>query len=71
MTKKLTIDGAVEKLRQLAKRWPENAWIFCDGQTLNVMMTGSSGERVMNSFGCVDHDWVIESIRIPSDGGDW
>jgi len=65
-----SVQRLVRKLHRLQKEWPTGVWLFADGSTLSLMRT-ENGQRMMNSAGCVDPKYTIESFRIPNDGGDW
>jgi len=62
---------AINSLKRVAKKWPKTLWLFSASGTLWVMKRGLEGERVKNRDGGVDKDYIIESIDIPNDGGDW
>lgn len=64
---------AVSTLKRLAKRWPKSLWLFSASGDLHVMKCGPDGERVRNPHipDAVDPDHVVETIKIPNDGGDW
>ena len=61
---------AVAALKRLAARWPKTLWLFTNG-TLYVVKT-KDGKRVMTERGCaVDEKFIVTSVDIPSDGGDF
>ena len=69
----VTSESAIRRLQSLAKDWPDTLWIWCaDGQL--YVMEKENGEKVYkgatNNEG-VDPDYILASVRIPSDGGDW
>ncbi len=64
---------AIAALKRLAKRWPKSLWMFC-GTGTNIMRCRDDGSRAMTGprdTGCVDQDYFVCKINIPSDGGDW
>lgn len=69
---------AIAALKRVAKIWPESLWLFSASSTLNVMKK-RDGEHIMklgtstsrSSSGGVDPDYIIDTINIESDGGDW
>jgi len=70
---KLTKDeqSAINKLKRLSKSWPKSLWLFSASGTLCVMLAGKDGGPVMDSQGCVDADYHVDTIYIKNDGGDW
>lgn len=62
---------AIAGLKTLAKRWPKSLWLFSASGTLCVMQRGPDGERAHTSAGGVDEAYVLATINIPNDGGDW
>jgi len=63
--------AAVRDLRRLALRWPESLWVFVANGTFNVMKTGPTGGSMMTASGGFDPEYVVATIEIPADGGDW
>lgn len=63
-------EKAIAALKRLAKKWPKSLWLFSGSGTLWIIKCGSYGEQVHNSSGGVE-DYVICSIDISNDGGDW
>jgi hypothetical protein len=61
---------AVTSLKRLANRWPKNLWLFSASGTLCVMRTDSNGEKVLDGEG-FDQDYIVGTINISNDGGDW
>ena len=72
--------AAINSLKRLAKRWPKTLWLFADGD-LNVMRCGADGKRAYTPLvhrgmapgegGRVDPDYLVDTVALPSDGGDW
>jgi hypothetical protein len=70
-------DLAIQLLKKAARHWPDSLWLFTASGMLCVMRKGPDGERVMlhdrriHDEGGVDPDYVLDTIDIESDGGDW
>ena len=64
-------ENAIATLKRLEKRWPKTLWLFATGMSINVMRCGEDGEQVTDSSGGMDQDYIVDSIDIPNDGGDW
>lgn len=62
---------AIRTLKRLAQNWPESLWLFSASASLCIMKTDDCGDRIFLSNGGVDPDYVIDTINIPNDGGDW
>lgn len=62
---------AIASLKRLAKRWPKSLWLFSTSGSLHVMRRGPDGGHAHKSHGGVDPDYVLATIDIPNDGGDW
>lgn len=62
---------AIAGLKRIAKKWPKTLWLFSASGTLCVMRTDDDGERAHTRGAGVDPDFVVETIQIPNDGGDW
>lgn len=63
--------SAIAALKRLEKRWPKTLWLFATGLSISVMRCGKGGEHVTDHSGCMDQDYIIDSIDIDNDGGDW
>ena len=68
--------NAIATLERLANRWPKTLWIFCDGIGVRVMRCGPDGEHVARpgnggTGGGMDPDYMVASVNIDNDGGDW
>lgn len=59
---------AIGTLKRLAKKWPPTLWLFADGNSLHVMR---GPQKATHERGGMNQDDIIESFRIPNDGGDW
>lgn len=64
-------DGAVRRLKRLASEWPNDLWLFASGPGLHVMKCDDNGQRAYLPNGGVDPDYIVETIAMPVDGGDW
>ena len=63
--------AAIRALDSLAKKWPKTLWLFSASGSLKVMRCGPNGEQMVGEFGGMDDDYVVATINIPNDGGDW
>ncbi len=66
--------SAISRLKSLAKVWPKSLWLFSASGTLCVMKTDEKGHRVHHEHpqNCgVDQEYIVDTINIPNDGGDW
>ena len=64
-------EKAIKSLERLSKRWPETLWLFSGSGSLLVMKYGDDGHPVMTASGAVDQDYIVGTIEIPNDGGDF
>ena len=62
---------AIAALKRVAKKWPGSLWLYSASGTLNVMKKKEDGERAITSIGGVNSDYIVTSIDISNDGGDW
>lgn len=69
---------AIAALKRVAKIWPKSLWLFSADSILyimrkqdekHVMSLGLSNSR--GSGGGVNPDYIVDTVRIDSDGGDW
>jgi hypothetical protein len=63
--------SAIASLKRLASRWPESLWLFSNGMSVTIMRSGRSGEAVTDQSGAMDQEYIVGSVNIPNDGGDW
>lgn len=61
----------ISQLEKLAEQWPSTLWLYSGGGTLYLMRTNDKGEKVMASSGGYSQDYIVDSIGIENDGGDW
>ena len=61
---------AITALKRVAARWPKTLWLFCNGN-MRVMRNGPDGEHVKRGGDGLDPDYIVDTIDIPNDGGDW
>ena len=62
---------AIRALKRVAKKWPKSLWLFSASGSLCVMKKGPDGNCVMTPGGGVDQNYLVDSIYISNDGGDW
>lgn len=62
---------AIAALKRLAKKWPDTLWIFAADGKLCIMPKTEEGTRFMTVYGGVDPEYIIDTINIEADGGDW
>lgn len=66
---------AITSLRRLAKRWPDTLWLFSASGRLCVMRKNGNGHHAHGGANPsptgVDPDYIVETIDIENDGGDW
>jgi hypothetical protein len=62
---------AIAALKRVAKIWPKTLWLFSASGSLHVMKTDENGERVHLPDDGMDPDFVVDTINISNDGGDW
>lgn len=60
----------INDFKKLAKKCPKSLWLFA-GTGMNVLKTDADGNRKYNDIGSVDHRYLIDTIDIPCDGGDF
>jgi hypothetical protein len=61
----------IEQLQKLAETWPKSLWLFSASGSLLVMKVGKDGKPVFKYNGGADLDYIVTTIDIPNDGGDW
>ena len=64
---------AIRALKRAAKIWPDSLWLFSADGSLCLMKCGEYGGHVhTDSFqGGIDQEYLITTIDIDNDGGDW
>lgn len=60
----------IRALVRLSRRWPASLWLFSASGALHVMRAGPDGEHVKIGDRN-DPDFVLATVKIPNDGGDW
>lgn len=63
--------AAVAALHKLAKTWPKSLWLFSNGIHLSVMRYKKDGTVALEDRGGMAKSHVVDTVNIPSDGGDW
>ena len=69
----------IKAFKRLAKKTPKTLWLFvgASSNSMAIMKTGKDGERVYGNHisgeggGFVDQDYLVDSVRIACDGGDF
>lgn len=64
-------ESAIASLKRAAKKWPDTLWLFSASGTLCVMRKDKDGNYARGQDGGVDPDYVVATINIENDGGDW
>ncbi len=62
---------AINALKRLAKTWPKSLWLFSASGSLHAMRADRDGNHVHTRGGGIDPDYLLDTIDIPNDGGDW
>ena len=62
---------AIDALEDIEDNWPKSLWLFSAGGTLYVMKKDKDNNRAILPSGRVDDEYIVESIVIENDGGDW
>lgn len=63
--------NAISTLKRLEKRWPKTLWLFSNGMSISIMRCGENGEHVTEDHGGMSLDYIVDSVNIENDGGDW
>ena len=67
----------IRALEKVAEIWDEELWLYSGSSTLYVMKYGEDEHPVMKKLykgqqGMgFDEDYIVATIDIPNDGGDW
>lgn len=64
-------EKAIASLKRLEKRWPDTLWLFSASGKLCVMRKGEGGHHPTTHTGGVDADYIVDTVDIENDGGDW
>ena len=62
---------AIDSLKRLAKRWPASLWLFSNGMQIYIMKKDDKGNHSITPEGGIDSAYVVDSVQIDADGGDW
>jgi len=62
---------AIAALQRLAKTWPKSLWLFANGSTGLSVLKKKNGQRVTTDTGGMDQEYVVATVKIENDGGDW
>ena len=60
----------IKDLQNAVINFPESLWLFSASGTLCVMKK-KDGDRVMLLDGGVDPDYIVATVDVENDGGDW
>ncbi len=62
----------IRGMKALAKRRPKRLWLFSANGTLCVMRSDEDGGHIhlMSNDG-IDPAFILDTLKIPNDGGDW
>jgi hypothetical protein len=63
--------NAINTLKRLEKRWPKGLWLFSNGMSISIMKYPENMDDIVNESGGMNQDYIVDSIDIPNDGGDW
>ena len=65
---------AIRSLKRVARKWPKSLWLYAGSGGLHVMRADPDGGHYHGGPGgrdAVDPDYLIDTIDLPADGGDW
>lgn len=63
---------AIELLKKAARHWPESLWLLAAPSGLHVMRYSDNGEKAVTGIGKgFDPEFILDTINIECDGGDW
>ena len=70
---------AIKRLEEVAKIWPKSLWLYSANGELLIMKKHIEGSRAMDETPGYDMDetsgydqeYIVETIGIENDGGDW
>jgi len=63
---------AIRTLKVLEKIWPKTLWLFSNGMSISIMRTNERGEHAtLSERGGMDQEYIVDSVDINNDGGDW
>jgi hypothetical protein len=61
---------AIRALKTVARTWPRSIWLYSASGRLCVMRALPDGSPALKGES-VDPDYLLDTIDIPNDGGDW
>ena len=72
-------EKAIRILIKLEKEWPKSLWLFSASGSLCVLRNDENGERAVRPYvvngsdqgGGVNSDYIVTTVNIENDGGDW
>lgn len=64
---------AIKELKALARRWPKTLWLFSASGSLHVMRALEDGSHAHLGWphGGVDPAFLLDTVSISNEGGDW
>ena len=62
---------AIKEFKALAKRWPKSLWLFSASGGLHVMHKDADGTHAHLPNCGIDPAYIVDTIDIDNDGGDW
>jgi len=62
---------AIATLKRLEKNWPKTIWLFATGNAINIIKCGENGSHIEDKNGTMDQKYIIDSVNINNDGGDF
>jgi len=62
---------AIAALQRLAKTWPKSLWLFANGSIGLSVCKKKNGQRATTPTGGMDQEYVVATVKIENDGGDW
>ena len=63
--------NAINTLKRLEKRWPKTLWLFATGMSISIMRCDKNEGHAITKFEGMDPDYIVDSVHIDNDGGDW
>ncbi len=65
--------AAIERLRDALENLPASMWLYAAAGSVHVMKLDKTGQRAMADNRSVGYsqDYIVASIDVASDGGDW
>ena len=63
----------IKILKSLEEIWPDSLWMYSASGTLCIMRAefGTNKRAMKKDFEGYDQDYIVDTIDIPNDGGDF